>query len=121
MSAVTSAPPGLNAAGRAAWKRAMDSLTEPEREQFADVVAAYANEVDLAHRLRAAWVKLGRPADHELVRSMRAADRTVAHLARNLRLTPQTAAGSGTVKPGRPVGAVSAPDRVARQRFRRVK
>lgn len=105
------APAGLNAAGRAAWDRAMATLTEPERERFADVAASYAHEVDMAARLRAAWKRAKFAASSDLVASIRACDRTIAHLARALRLTPASAAQTGI--PGRPIGAVSAPDRKA--------
>lgn len=101
----------LNAAGRKARDRAVASLTTNGLESFRDVVDAYARAVDTADRIRVAWEKAGCDPKSDLVASARAQERTVAFLARQLRLTPAEARRTGV--PGRPPGAASAPDRAA--------
>lgn len=101
-------PPGLHAAGRRAFDRAIAGLTDPEREAFGDTIERFARQVDVADALRREWVRLKRPTlttgstgqttAHPLIAAMRQADATVRMLARELRLTP---AAVTVGKPGR--------------------
>lgn len=115
-------PAVLGRAGKAAWRRACATLTEPEQRAARDLIEAYAGEVQILAELRAAWAKEGRPTltigqrgapiTHPLLSAMRMHDLAVSQLSRSLKLAP-AAPRSVHGRMGRPVGAVSAPDRVA--------
>jgi phage terminase small subunit len=82
-------PPHLNAAGRAAWKRALDHVAEREGDETAlrDQLELYARAVDRSARANAAWRKAGRPLTaknpngaegvHPLLKAIEDADRAV--------------------------------------------
>jgi hypothetical protein len=53
-------PAGLDAAARAAWRRAVAALGV-EADYFQDALARYAGAVDVADRARRQWAAEGRP------------------------------------------------------------
>lgn len=95
---------------------------ETLEERFPDAFAAYQRAVADAEFVRAAWVEAGRPivADHAngscgvspLFKSVGDAETIAARLRSELGLSPKSAKAVIHRRPGRPVGSVSAPDRV---------
>ena len=91
-------PTGLNAAGKAAWRRALESLDESEQERLYDLAARYANAVDLADKARRDWRKAGEPLllelgngtamVHPLVKVMQDAERDAKRFGEALGLKP---------------------------------
>lgn len=131
-------PPGLRAAGRRAFDRAIAGLTDPEREAFGDLIERFARQVDTAEDLRREWVRLKRPTlaagstgqvtAHPLIATMRQADLAVRALARELRLTPSAVAvgqkgraGDRTPDKRLPEPGAPAAGGLEPQRIRRVK
>jgi hypothetical protein len=120
-------PEGLTAGARAAWRQAVAVMGGDEVASFRTAVIAYVRAVDLADRARDEWYAAKRPivfrqpngalGVHPLVSAIVATSRSVMSHAGELGLTPMSAARLGRLGarrgPGRPVGANSAPDRVA--------
>jgi hypothetical protein len=117
-------PRWLGVGGRGAWREAVRELGHEDATRFRGAVSRYARAVDVAERARVEWVRLERPlvfvqpnkaqGQHPLVTAMMAADRQAGAFAAELGLTPLSAARVGPRRGrGRPVGAVSAPDRKA--------
>jgi P27 family predicted phage terminase small subunit len=120
-------PEGLDAAGRAAFRRAVATLAElgEPPELSADAVHAYALAVSEARTLEREWRKLGASGVREgprggvyeepLLRAIDRAQRRAGELAGELGLTPAARRKLGhAVRGGRSPGAASAPDRAAR-------
>jgi hypothetical protein len=119
---VASRPPsGLCDAARVAWREAVALVGEGE---YPGAVARYARAVDVVYRARAEWVKGGRQivarnpngasGIHPLLKAMLDWERASADRAAELGLTPASAKRIGLQRGrGRPLGANSAPDRVA--------
>jgi phage terminase small subunit len=92
----TKPPEALGRAGKAAWRRAQRALADQEdADRLYELVARYANAVDLADRARGEWRKAGRPfskasgsAVHPLIRAMQDAERDAARYGEALGLTP---------------------------------
>jgi hypothetical protein len=110
--------------GRGAWREALRELGDEDAVRFRGAVSRYARAVDVAERAPLDWERLERPlvfvqpnkaqGQHPLVTAMMAADRQAAVFSRELGLTPLSAARLGPRRArGRPIGAVSAPDRRA--------
>ena len=120
-------PSGLTARARAAWAEARSNLGDADFVRFQSAVLRYVYAVDMADRMRAEWVRLGRPlvfvqpnkaqGQHPLIVGFLAASKGAAAGAAELGLTPMSDARLRRLGvwrgPGRPVGANSAPDRVA--------
>jgi len=114
-------PAGLSPAARAAYAQA-EVVLGGDAERFRTAVLSYVHAVDVAARARAAWVKEGRPfvftqpnravgVDPGL-RAMMDADRAAADAGARLGLDPASAKRIDPQRrPGRPLGAASAPDR----------
>jgi phage terminase small subunit len=91
-------PAHLNAAGKAAWKRALDHVAEREGDETAlrDQLELYARAVDRSSRANAAWRKAERPLTaknpngatgvHPLLKAIDDADRAVWRYGRALGL-----------------------------------
>lgn len=124
--------PAVRSARKAALRRATASLErllpdELEREAHADAVDRYANAVALVARLREEWERLGapllgegsmrQPVKHQVLKMIEEAERDAARYGEAVGI----AAPKVARKQGRPTGQVSAPDRAAPQRIRRVK
>ena len=114
-------PAGLTAAARAAYTVAERELGE-DALRFRTALLSYAYAVDLESRARAEWEREKRPlihvhgaaGVHPLVKVMLETSRSAAQHAAQLGLTPASARRVYPQRrPGRPIGAVSAPDRVA--------
>jgi hypothetical protein len=120
---VTPRPPsGLNAAGRAAWREAVGVVGDDVG--FGGAVGRYARAVDVAGRVRAEWVRGGRlivacnpngaSGVHPVLKAVFESERMAADLGARLGLHPASAKRIWPHRGrGRPVGAVSAPDRLA--------
>ena len=91
---------------------------------FRAAVRRYVLAVDAAEYARAEWIAAQRPMRdifangmggvHPLFKAMESAEAQAARFGAELGLSPASAKRiSGSAKPGRPVGAVSAPDRKA--------
>jgi hypothetical protein len=108
----------LGEAGRRSYDCALRSVGSDELHRHA--VERYARAVDFAERVRAEWIGHGKPylydhvngakVIHPLVKLLRDAERDAAMYARDVLLDPSVATKR---KPGRPLGAASALDRVA--------
>jgi hypothetical protein len=112
-------PSGLDPAARAAWKRCV-AVFGADLGGFRDAVERYVRAVDLEARVRREWEALGRPllvkhgavGIHPLVKLL-ASTAAADHGAR-LGLDPMSSKRLyGPGHGGRPVGANSAPDRIA--------
>jgi phage terminase small subunit len=91
-------PPHLNAAGKGAWKRALDHVAEREGDETAlrDQLELYARAVDRSSRANDAWRRAGRPLTaenpngssgvHPLLKAIEDADRAVWRYGRALGL-----------------------------------
>ena len=115
-------PSKLNAAGKTAFRRAMAAIADrPDAENIHDAVDRYAWAVHTSTKIRAEWIANGEPVtlvqsnhvegEHPMLRAMQAAERHAAQMAAALGLDVKNSGGKS--KGGRPVGAVSAPDRAA--------
>ena len=114
-------PTGLTAAARAAYSRAERELGE-DAARFRTALLSYAHAVDLETRARAEWERENRPliqvhgaaGVHPLVKIMLETSRSAAYHGAQLGMDP---ASSKRIhprrRPGRPMGANSAPDRRA--------
>lgn len=116
-------PEGLDPAGRAAWRRAVETLTAigevPERS--AGALERYARSVDTLATMRRRWIADGRPVlssgshrqvrMHPAIAGIAAQERLIADLAAALLLTPAARARAGRARGGRPQGTSQAPDR----------
>jgi P27 family predicted phage terminase small subunit len=125
------APEGLSAPGRAAWRSAVATLErigeDPALSRGA--LTLYARAVDTAHVVRRSWLALGRPTlsegssgqpvEHPLLPAMRDQERHVERLAEPLGLT-LPARNKARRLPGRPPGSASAADRRPVPALRRV-
>lgn len=106
----------LNAEGNRAREIASAHV---DGELYVHAVERYARAVDLEARLWAEWVDLGRPLlveapngvryAHPLIKMYRDASTAAAAAARAVLLDPSHVKHA---RPGRPLGAASAPDRV---------
>jgi len=117
-------PTGLTAAARAAYSRAEHELGEGAT-RYRTALLSYVYAVDLESRARDEWERDkrplvsvfadGRPKDvHPLLRVVMETARSAAYHGGQLGLSPASAKRVGGQRGrGRPVGAVSAPDRVA--------
>lgn len=92
--------------------------------EYPGAVARYARSVDVTYRARAEWVREGRPivarnpngasGINPLLKAILVWESASADRAAELGLTPASAKRIGSQRGrGRPVGAASAPDRVA--------
>lgn len=122
MKARIQAPKGLDATGRAAFRRAVAAIERTDRDplEFRDAVERFARATQDAAEVRRVWRELGKPwlaaggatgqsdVPHPLVRMIQDADKLAEAYGRALGLDPTPAKAMG-----RPVGAVSAPDRAA--------
>jgi phage terminase small subunit len=115
-------PSGLNAAGRAAWREAVAVVGDDAG--FGGAVGRYARAVDVAGRVRAEWVRGGRlivacnpngaSGVHPVLKAVFESERMAADLGARLGLDPASAKRIWPHRGrGRPLGAVSAPDRKA--------
>jgi len=113
-------PSGLTAAARAAYSRAERELGE-DAARFRTALLSYVYAVDLESRARAEWEREGRPllqvhgaaGVHPLMKLMMETARSAAFHGAQLGLDPASAKRINPQRrPGRPMGAVSAPDRV---------
>jgi phage terminase small subunit len=114
-------PSGLSPAARAAYTQAEEVLGG-DATRFRTALLSYVHAVDVAARARAAWVKDGRPfvfaqpnravgVDPGL-RAMMDAARAAVDMRARLGLDPASAKRIDPQRrPGRPMGAASAPDR----------
>jgi hypothetical protein len=114
-------PTGLTAAARAAYSRAEQVLGE-DAARFRTALLSYAYAVDLESRARAEWIRENRPliqvhgasGVHPLMKLMMETAPSAAFHGAQLGMDP---ASAKRVYPhrraGRPLGANSAPDRVA--------
>jgi len=104
-------PRGLNAAGKAAFCRALEAIGD--NSLFVEAARQFAYSVDLEQRIREEWMAAGRPTMHEFgngvqgthpyVKMMKDAERSSAAAAKALGLTPESAKRL-RIKPGRPLG-----------------
>lgn len=108
-------PPGLNAAGKRAWKQAMAVLDEQAApaERFIEAAVRYARAVDFADRVQRQHKQEGYPTlaqggatgsavvPHPLVRIVAEAERDAARFGAALGLDPQSRKKLGAAK-GRP-------------------
>ena len=116
---MSDAPETLGDRGRDAWDRA-NGVTGGD-PRLAPAVLQFARAVDDAEGARSEWIAAGRPflitkpsgrlAVHPLVEVTRMMETRVLRSATELGMTPASAAPRR--RPGRPLGAVSAPDRRA--------
>jgi hypothetical protein len=115
------APVGLHRAARAAYSLAERELGE-NAARYRTALLRYARAEDVAARASAEWERAKRPlvqvhgaaGVHPLVKIMLEAERAAAYHGAQLGLDPASAKRIGVVRGrGRPLGAVSAPDRVA--------
>ena len=114
-------PQGLTPAARAAYRRAESELGE-DAARFRTALLSYTYAVDLEVRARVEWEREKRPlvqvhgaaGVHPLVKIMLETTRSAAYHGARLGLDPASAKRIYPHRrPGRPVGAASAPDRVA--------
>jgi P27 family predicted phage terminase small subunit len=124
-------PDGLDAAGRAAFARAVRvlELTGEDVNASREPLAAYARAVSDMERLRRRWKTLqhriltkgstGQTVVHPLVGAIEKAERWAADCGAALGLDPASRQKmSRRVGAGRPPGGASAPDRAAPARRR---
>jgi P27 family predicted phage terminase small subunit len=129
-------PRGLDATGRAAWRRAVATLVELGEDPRLSYTALwlYADAAAMAALLRREWRRdggagmvvgpRGGRSEHPLLKPLRQAERHAHELGEALGLSPagRRKLGTRTVG-GRPAGAASAPDRAKvvplRRRLRR--
>jgi len=115
----------LSKAGKDALRRATAAVEgRADAELLTDTVERYAWAVHTAAGLRKEWLDEGQPntltqtngvtGEHPLLRAMQAAERHAGQMAQAVGLDVRSEKG----RPGRPVGAQSAPDRKARQKLR---
>lgn len=119
---VTVKPPtGLTPAARAAYSRAERELGE-DAARYRTALLSYTYAVDLESRARAEWIREKRPliqvhgasGIHPLMKLMMETARSAAWHGAQLGMDPASAKRIYPHRrPGRPLGAVSAPDRVA--------
>lgn len=117
------APKKLNAAGKEAWREALqaiEDLNAPEG-RFEKAAARYAIAVGLAYELEADWTKKGRPTmtkggatgrvdvAHPLIKAVLDCHATAAKFGTELGLGPQANKKLGAVR-GRPQERVPARD-----------
>jgi hypothetical protein len=123
-----SAAIGVGSVGIALRCRRRIGVSEvSESRLFGDAEDAYSRCVADVVYARAAWVEAGRPMTqtsangmsgvHPLLKAVHECETLANKLRVELGLTPRTANRRG---PGRPPGAVSAPDRVPQVRLRSV-
>jgi hypothetical protein len=114
-------PTGLTAAARAAYSRAERELGE-DATRFRTALLSYTYAVDLESRARAEWERENRPliqvhgaaGVHPLMKLMLETGRSASWHGAQLGLDPASAKRINPHRrPGRPLGANSAPDRVA--------
>src|SRR3954447_3985612 len=114
-------PSGLDPAARAAWRRC-ETVLGADLGGFRDAVERYCRAVDLEVRVRREWEALGRPllvkhgavGIHPLVKLLASTAAAAADHGARLGLDPMSSKRLyGPGHGGRPVGANSAPDRVA--------
>ena len=114
-------PSGLTPAARAAYTVAEHELGEDAR-RFRTALLSYTYAVDLESRARAEWERENRPliqvhgaaGVHPLVKILLETSRSAAYHGAQLGLSPASARRVYPQRrPGRPVGACRAPDRVA--------
>ena len=114
-------PSGLDPAARAAWKRC-EGVFGPDLGGFRDAVERYCRAVDLEVRVRREWeasarpllVKHGAVGIHPLVKLLASTAAVAADHGARLGLDPMSSKRlHGPGHGGRPMGANSAPDRVA--------
>jgi hypothetical protein len=114
-------PRGLTPAARSAYSLAMRELGE-DAARFRTALLSYVYAVDLETRARLVWVRENRPllqvhgaaGMHPLVKIMLETSRSAAYHGAQLGLDPASAKRINPHRrPGRPVGANSAPDRRA--------
>jgi hypothetical protein len=112
-------PQGLTPAARAAYSRAERELAE-DAVRYRTALLSYTYAVDLESRARAEWVRESRPlvqvhgaaGVHPLVKVMLETSRSAAYHGAQLGMDPASAKRINPHRrPGRPVGANSAPDR----------
>jgi hypothetical protein len=117
-------PVGLATAARAAYSRAERELGD-DATRFRTAIVSYAYAVDLESRARAEWEREDRPliqvhgaaGVHPLMRLMIDTSRAASYHGAQLGLDPASARRVHPHRrPGRPLGANSAPDRAARPR-----
>ena len=112
----------LSAAALLAEDEARDVLGD-DFERFGAAVRRYVLQVDVAEYARLEWERLKRPMRdtfangtsgvHPLLKAYEQAEAQSARFAAELGLTPASAKRINPLRrPGRPAGAVSAPDRV---------
>ena len=114
---------GLHPIARAARKEAIELLGE-KAGVFRAAIRRYVNAVEVADEARRAWEREERPLMHRfsngvegmhpLVTTMEKMERQAAAFGASLGLDPVSAARLVPKRagPGRPLGSVSAPDRV---------
>lgn len=114
-------PRGITAAARVAYSRAERELGD-DAARFRSALLSYAHAVDLESRARAEWERDNRPLIqvhgaarvHPLMKLMLDTSRAAAWHGAQLGMDPASAKRIYPHRrPGRPVGAASAPDRVA--------
>ena len=124
-------PATLHAAAVRARDEAVARLGD-DAPRFRAAIERYVNAVEVADQARREWERGGRElwtkgsqgqlVEHPLIRTMDRLDRAAAAFGAALGLDPASEKRLGRVgQPGRPVGAVSAPDRVAPAPLRSVK
>ena len=117
-------PRGLSVGAKAAWAESRRFLGDDDFRRFETAVLRYVRAVDVSDRVFAEWVGLGRPlvflqpnralGQHPLVVAWLAASKTASVFGAELGLSPLAASRLGPRRgQGRPMGANSAPDRVA--------
>ena len=115
-------PTKLNAAGKAAFRRAASAVEgRPDADNMRDAVDRYAWAVHTATKIRGEWLALGEPVTlvhpnlvvggHPMLKEMTTAERHAAQMGSLMGLDVKSSAPKS--KGGRPVGSVSAPDRAA--------
>lgn len=91
-----------------------------DQKLFTEAIDQYARAVQRSHLVMQKWIEEGRPLtdlgsmrqtiEHPLVKMIREHEKSAADLAKRVGLEPNARAKG---RPGRPVGAASAPDRAA--------